>query len=99
MQVRFHPLDSDIFASGSLDHKVVVWRISSGEKIFNHDFGKNQSSANFGNIEEHLLSNVDSALLFCTLYCRQTNSFHSLPSFWESFNSGIGSQGMYCRSL
>ena len=38
-QVRFHPLDSDIFASGSLDHKVVLWRISTGEKVFTHDFG------------------------------------------------------------
>ncbi|KAG1654124.1 hypothetical protein FOA52_010056 [Chlamydomonas sp. UWO 241] len=38
--VRFHPLDSDTLASGSLDHRVVVWRISTGEKLFTHDFGK-----------------------------------------------------------
>ena len=40
LQVRFHPLDSDLFASGSLDHRVVVWRISTGEKVFSHDFGE-----------------------------------------------------------
>jgi len=28
-----------MFASGSLDHRVVIWRISSGEKVFTHDFG------------------------------------------------------------
>ena len=40
LQVRFHPLDSDLFASGSLDHRVVVWRISTGEKVYTHDFGE-----------------------------------------------------------
>lgn len=44
-QVRFHPLDSDIFASGSLDHKVVVWRISTGEKVYSNDFGARKSEA------------------------------------------------------
>jgi hypothetical protein len=43
-QVRFHPLDSDLFASGSLDHKVVVWRVSTGEKVFTHDFGASLGS-------------------------------------------------------
>ena len=45
LQVRFHPLDSDLFASGSLDHRVVVWRISTGEKVFTHDFGESDLAA------------------------------------------------------
>lgn len=45
--VRFHPIDSDILASGSLDHRVVIWRISTSEKLYAHDFGKPIASIAF----------------------------------------------------
>lgn len=45
--VRFHPIDSDILASGSLDRRVVVWRVSTGETLYTHDFGKPIASIAF----------------------------------------------------
>lgn len=38
LQVRFHPLYSDILASGSLDHEVRLWDAKTAECIGSRDF-------------------------------------------------------------
>jgi WD40 repeat protein len=38
--VRFHPFDPTLLASGSLDHRVVVWRVTTGEQLYVHNFGE-----------------------------------------------------------
>lgn len=38
MQVRFHPLYSDILASGSLDHEVRLWDAQTSNCIGSRDF-------------------------------------------------------------
>ena len=38
LQVRFHPKDREILASGSLDHEVHVWNANTSECIGYRDF-------------------------------------------------------------
>lgn len=38
LQVRFHPLCSEILASGSLDHEVRLWDANTSECIGSRDF-------------------------------------------------------------
>jgi len=45
--VRFHPTDSNILVSGSLDHQVRVWNASSAECVLCFDFGKPIASLAF----------------------------------------------------
>ncbi|WZZ13822.1 hypothetical protein YC2023_106911 [Brassica napus] len=45
--VRFHPRDSEIVASGSLDQNVRVWNVTTSECIKSHDFGKPIASIAF----------------------------------------------------
>eukprot|EP00798_Chlamydomonas_sp_ICE-L_P025993 gene25993-11683_t len=45
--VSIHPTDSDILASGSLDHTVCISRISTGQTIHVHDFDKPIASLAF----------------------------------------------------
>ena len=42
LQVRFHPTNSNLVASGSLDYQVRLWDVSSGQCINHHDFGASQ---------------------------------------------------------
>lgn len=41
LQVRFHPLYSEILASGSLDHEVRLWDAKTAECIGSRDFCNN----------------------------------------------------------
>jgi len=45
--VRFHPADSNVLVSGSLDHQVRVWNATSAECILCFDFGKPIASLAF----------------------------------------------------
>ena len=45
--VRFHPTNSDILASGSLDNTVIVWDRQSGAALARWDFGKSIASLAF----------------------------------------------------
>lgn len=45
--VTFHSSDSDLLASGSLDHEVRIWRISSSACIRSWDFGRPIASLSF----------------------------------------------------
>ncbi|CAN7091344.1 unnamed protein product [Brassica rapa subsp. narinosa] len=45
--VRFHPRDSEIVASGSLDQNVRVWNVTTSECIKSHDFRKPIASIAF----------------------------------------------------
>jgi activator-of-BECN1-regulated-autophagy protein 1 len=45
--VRFHPSDSNVLVSGSLDHQVRVWNATSAECILCFDFGKPIASLAF----------------------------------------------------
>lgn len=38
LQVRFHPLNPKVLASGSLDHEVRLWDASTAECIGSRDF-------------------------------------------------------------
>ena len=99
LQVRFHPLDSDLFASGSLDHRVVVWRISTGEKIFMHDFGAPQTIRALDiNCTEHALfvSAVDS---WAFASYRQAHRVHRLPPLRKGLGRRVWSQGVSQRKL
>ena len=42
LQVRFHPTNSNLVASGSLDYQVRLWDVSTGQCINHHDFGASQ---------------------------------------------------------
>lgn len=64
-QVRFHPLDSDILASGSLDHRVVVWRVSTGEKLYVHDFGECHSKDALSPVSDTAFTTGRSWLSLC----------------------------------
>ena len=45
--VRFHPTNSDVLASGSLDNTVIVWDRASGAMTARWDFGKSIASLAF----------------------------------------------------
>ncbi|KAJ4878238.1 Transducin family protein / WD-40 repeat family protein [Raphanus sativus] len=45
--VRFHPLNSEIVASGSLDQNVRLWNVTTSECIKSHDFDKPIASMAF----------------------------------------------------
>ena len=45
--VRFHPSDSNVLASGSLDNTVIVWDAESGQMTARWDFGKSIASLAF----------------------------------------------------
>ena len=45
--VRFHPTNSDVLASGSLDNTVIVWDRASGGAVARWDFGKSIASLAF----------------------------------------------------
>lgn len=50
VQVRFHPHNRDLLASGSLDGYVRLFSIQSGECIKSHYFGKSANSYHVVNV-------------------------------------------------
>ena len=47
MQVRFHPSNSRILASGDLDSEVCIWDALSGRCLHRHTFGRAIASLAF----------------------------------------------------
>jgi activator-of-BECN1-regulated-autophagy protein 1 len=37
--VRFHPTNASLLVSGSLDHEVRLWNVTTGECVGCHEFG------------------------------------------------------------
>ncbi|KAJ0252585.1 WD_REPEATS_REGION domain-containing protein [Hirschfeldia incana] len=67
--VRFHPLDSEIVASGSLDQNVRLWNVTTSECIKSHDFDKPVASMAF-HAEGELLAVVSGHKLHMWHYNR-----------------------------
>lgn len=44
-QVRFNPANTNMLASGSLDHLVNIWQLNTGHRLQHHDFGKLNASS------------------------------------------------------
>jgi len=47
--VKFHPRNSDVLASGSLDSHVRVWDVPSGNCMHSYNFGECCSESNIKN--------------------------------------------------
>ncbi|XP_020275649.1 uncharacterized protein LOC109850131 isoform X2 [Asparagus officinalis] len=71
--VRFHPLYSEILASGSLDHEVRLWDANSAVCIGSHDFYRPIASIAF-HAQGELLAVASGHKLFIWNYKRDTSS-------------------------
>ncbi|GLU08263.1 hypothetical protein SLE2022_251860 [Rubroshorea leprosula] len=68
--VRFHPLYSEILASGSLDHEVRLWNANTAECIGSHDFYRPIASIAF-HAQGELLAVASGHKLFIWHYNRR----------------------------
>jgi len=76
--VRFHPLSSQILASGSLDNEVRLWKASTAECIQTHDFGRPIASLAF-HAEGEVLAVASGHKLYLWEYLAPAGTLEAVP--------------------